>query len=83
MAYQIAKCALNQDAVTMAREWEKEGGKVTMVCVEPGFLSTRLTGWDGEDNMDTCIAGLMKVFKALTPQDNGTFIKWDGSRIPF
>jgi NAD(P)-dependent dehydrogenase (short-subunit alcohol dehydrogenase family) len=83
MAYRVAKCALNQGAVTMAREWEKEGRKVTMVCVEPGFLSTRLTGWDGEDDMDTCIAGLMKVFKALTPQDNGAFIKWDGSRIPF
>jgi hypothetical protein len=54
-----------------------------MVCVEPGFLSTRLTGWDGEDDMDTCIAGLMKVVKALTPRDNGAFIKWDGSRFPF
>jgi NAD(P)-dependent dehydrogenase (short-subunit alcohol dehydrogenase family) len=83
MAYRIAKSALNQGAVTMAREWEQEGRKVTMVCVEPGFLSTRLTGWDGEDNMDTCIAGLMKVFNALTPQDNGAFIKWDGNRIPF
>lgn len=67
----------------MAREWEAEGRKVTTVCVEPGFLSTRLTGWDGEDDMDTCIAGLMKVFKEITPKDNGAFFLWDGSRIPF
>ncbi|KAK4141375.1 NAD(P)-binding protein [Dichotomopilus funicola] len=52
MAYRIAKAALNQGAVTMGREWDKEGRKVTMICVEPGFLSTRLTGWDGVDNMD-------------------------------
>jgi NAD(P)-dependent dehydrogenase (short-subunit alcohol dehydrogenase family) len=83
MAYRMAKCALNQGAVTMAREWEKEGRKVTMICVEPGFLSTRLTGWDGVDDMDTSIAGLMNVFKDITPEDNGGFFLWDGSKIPF
>jgi len=83
MAYRVAKAALNQGAVTMAREWEKEGRKVTMVCIEPGFLSTRLTGWDGVDDMDTCIAGMMKLFKGLTPKDHGAFLKWDGTKIPF
>ncbi|KAM7214580.1 NAD(P)-binding protein [Rhypophila decipiens] len=83
MAYRVAKAALNQGAVTMAREWEKEGHKVTMVCIEPGFLSTRLTGWDGEDDMGTCIAGMVKLFKGLTPEDHGAFLKWDGTKIPF
>ncbi|KAK0715395.1 hypothetical protein B0H67DRAFT_580621 [Lasiosphaeris hirsuta] len=83
MAYRMAKAALNQGAVTMAREWEKEGRKVTVVCVDPGFISTRLTGWDGEDDMDTCIAGMMELIKGLTPRDNGAFFNWDGSRIPF
>jgi len=83
MAYRVAKAALNQGVVTMAREWEKEGRKVTMVCIEPGFLSTRLTGWDGVDDMDTCIAGMMKLFKGLTPKDHGAFLKWDGTKIPF
>lgn len=83
MAYRMAKTALNQGTVTMAREWEKEGRKLTMVNVEPGFISTRLTGWDGVDDMTTCIAGLMRVFKDITPQDNGALIKWDGNRIPY
>jgi len=83
MAYRAAKAALNQSTVTMVREWEKEGREVTMVCIEPGFIPTRLTGWDGVDDMDTCISGLMKVFKALTPKDNGTLIKWDGTRVAF
>lgn len=39
MAYRVAKAGgLNQWAMTMAREWEKEGRKVIMVCIEPGFL---------------------------------------------
>ncbi|KAK0721252.1 hypothetical protein B0T21DRAFT_414448 [Apiosordaria backusii] len=83
MAYRMAKAALNQATVTLAREWEKEGRKVTLVNVEPGFVSTRLTGWDGVDDMATCIAGLMKVFKDIKPEDNGTLIKWDGNRIPY
>ncbi|KAK4641707.1 hypothetical protein QC761_512670 [Podospora bellae-mahoneyi] len=83
MACRMAKTALNQGTVTMAREWEKEGRKQTMVNVEPGFISTRLTGWDGVDDITTCIAGLMRVFKDITPQDNGTLIKWDGNRIPY
>ncbi len=83
MAYRTAKAALNQESVTMAREWEKEGRKSTIICVESGFLSTRLTGWDGEDDMETCIAGLMKVIEGMSPQDNGGFFKWDGTKIPF
>jgi NAD(P)-dependent dehydrogenase (short-subunit alcohol dehydrogenase family) len=83
LGYRAAKSALNQVSVTLAREWEKEGRKTTIVCVEPGFLSTRLTNFDGEDDMETCIAGLMKVFDGITPKDNGAFLKWDGTTISF
>ncbi|KAH8768083.1 hypothetical protein F5883DRAFT_68372 [Diaporthe sp. PMI_573] len=83
LGYRAAKSALNQVSVTLAREWEKEGRKTTIVCVEPGFLSTRLTNFDGEDDMETCIDGLMKVFDGITPKDNGAFLKWDGTTIPF
>ncbi|EFY90702.1 Short-chain dehydrogenase/reductase SDR [Metarhizium acridum CQMa 102] len=50
---------------------------------KPGFLSTRLTDWDGEDDMETCIKGLMKIINSISHEDNGAFFKWDGSRIPF
>jgi NAD(P)-dependent dehydrogenase (short-subunit alcohol dehydrogenase family) len=83
MAYRTAKAALNQVSVTLAREWKDEGRKTTIVCFEPGFLSTRLTNWDGEDDMETSIAGLMSVIESVTPQDSGGFMKWDGTKIPF
>ncbi|KAI0857667.1 hypothetical protein F4860DRAFT_488522 [Xylaria cubensis] len=83
MAYRTAKAALNQNSVTLAREWEKEGRRLTIVCIEPGFLSTRLTNFDGEDDMETCIDGVMKVIDGITHDDNGAFLKWDGSKIPF
>jgi NAD(P)-dependent dehydrogenase (short-subunit alcohol dehydrogenase family) len=83
MAYRTAKSALNQNSVTLAREWEKEGRNVTIVCLEPGFLSTRLTNFDGEDDMETCISGVMDVIDGITHANNGAFLKWDGSTIPF
>lgn len=83
MAYRVAKAAANQMTVTFAREWERDGRNITIVCMEPGFLRTRLTGWDGVDDMDTCISGIMNVVKDLEPKDNASFIKWDGSRLSF
>ncbi|KAF2969162.1 hypothetical protein GQX73_g4406 [Xylaria multiplex] len=83
MAYRTAKAALNQNSVTLAREWEKEGRNLTIVCMEPGFLSTRLTNFDGEDDMEICINGVMKVIEGITRDDTGAFFKWDGSKIPF
>lgn len=83
MAYRTAKTALNQMSVTLATEWEKEGRKSTIVCMEPGFLSTRLTNFDGEDDMEECISGIMKVIDGISHKDNGAFVKWDGTTIPF
>lgn len=83
MAYRVAKAALNQVMVTYVREFEKEGRNVTLVNVEPGFLPTRLTDYDSVDDMDTSIAGLMKVIQGLTKEDSGSFIEWSGKRLRF
>ncbi len=71
--YRIAKTALNQGAATMAREWKNEGRKAAMICVGPGYVPTWLTRWEGDNGMDTCIAGLMELFKNITLVDNGGF----------
>jgi len=83
MAYRVAKTALNQVTVSFARDFEKEGRNVTMVCLEPGFVATRLTGWDFTDDMDTCIAGIVKVIEGLTPKDSGAFVEWSGKRLRY
>lgn len=83
MAYRVAKTALNQVMVTFAREFEKKGQNITVVCVEPGFLPTRLTGYDFVDDMDTSIRGLMDVIQGLKKEDSGTFIEWSGKRLRF
>ena len=73
MAYRMAKSALNQETVTFAREFQ-EGKNVTVVCMEPDFLPTRLTEWDSVDDVDACIDGIMKVIEGLSIEDTGDFI---------
>ncbi|KAF2810713.1 NAD(P)-binding protein [Mytilinidion resinicola] len=83
MAYRAAKAAANQITVTFAREWEKEGRNITVIAMEPGFVATRLTGWDYVDDMDTCIKGIVKVIIGLKHEDNARFLRWDGTSIPY
>ncbi|KAH6632055.1 hypothetical protein F5144DRAFT_629967 [Chaetomium tenue] len=74
LAYRAAKAALHQSVLTMAREWEAEGRKVTTVCVDPGFLAAHSRSWDGGGDMNACIACLMRIFERITPKDNGAFL---------
>lgn len=62
----------------MAREWLARDSRVTTVCVEPDLISMYLTNQGG---MGTCIARLMEIFKRITPEDNGGFFLWDGTRM--
>jgi hypothetical protein len=47
------------------------------------FLATGLTGWDGVDDMDMCVKGIVEVGDGLQRSDSGGFVKWDGGKIPF
>lgn len=83
MAYRVAKTALNQQTVTFARDFRNEKRNVTIICMEPGFVPTRLTEFDAVDDMATCIAGIVKVIEGLSSEDTGSFIEWSGKRLKF
>lgn len=83
MAYRLAKTALNQQTVTLVREFEKEDRKVILICMEPGFVATRLTNWEAVDDMDTCITGVVDVIDGLTLADSGSFLNWSGKQLTF
>lgn len=38
----MAKAALNQETVTLAREMQKSGTNVSVAAIHPGFVATRL-----------------------------------------
>jgi NAD(P)-dependent dehydrogenase (short-subunit alcohol dehydrogenase family) len=83
MAYRMAKAALNSQTVTLAHELQKLQEPIAVIALYPGFVATKLTGFDFDDDMATCIAGMMEVILKCDIRDTGVFIAWNGERIPW
>ena len=79
----MAKAALNQQTVTLAKEIEKSGQNIAVVSVNPGFVATRLTNFDFDDDMDTCIEGIARVIESVDMAKTGLFINWTGEVLDF
>lgn len=79
----MAKSALNQETVTLAYELKKQGSNIAVAAINPGFVATRLTDWDFDDDMDTCIAGILNVVENLTIETTGCFKNWNGDDHAF
>ena len=77
----MAKAALNQQTITLAREMEKSGQNIAVISVNPGFVATRLTNFDFDDDMDNCIEGIARVIESVDMTKTGLFINWTGETL--
>lgn len=85
MAYRAAKAALYQMSVTMAREWEKEGRKSIIVCVDLNLHSASIPAYTGENDVERCIAfiaGVTNFIDGIGREHSGAILNWVGSRMP-
>jgi hypothetical protein len=68
----------------MAMDLGKLGIKnVLTLAVHPGYVPTKMTGFYGEDDMDVCMAGLVKVIERFGTElgsdiPNGGYVRWNG-----
>jgi hypothetical protein len=68
----------------MAEDIGKVSGcNVQTLAVHPGYVPTKMTGFYGEDDMDTCMGGLVKLIerfgtKAGADLPNGGYVRWNG-----
>ncbi len=60
-----------------------EGSNIVVLSVNPGFVPTRLTNFDGEDDLDTSIAGLVKIIESADSSKSGKFFNWNEQEIPY
>jgi NAD(P)-dependent dehydrogenase (short-subunit alcohol dehydrogenase family) len=86
--YRISKAALNQLTKTMAADLEKEGSNVLVLAVHPGWVATKMTGFYGEDDMNTCMAALADTIERFGTDQaddlpNGGYVRYDGKRIEY
>ena len=87
--YRISKAGVNQLTKTMAEDLAKLG-KMTVLtlAVHPGFVPTKMTGFYGEDDMETCITSLAALIERFGTDEvreipNGGYVRWNGEIMAY
>ncbi len=80
-AYRASKAALNMEWNCLAKELGDRG----LICVvlHPGWVKTDMGGPEAALTIDQSVPAMVKVIERLKPSDNGRYIAYDGSELPW
>jgi len=81
LAYRTSKAAVNMMTKLAANELGPKGA--TVVLLHPGWVQTELGGPRATTPANESVSAMRAVLDKLTPADNGRFINFDGSPIPW
>ncbi len=79
--YRASKAALNSALKDMSLVLGPTG--VTCVAFHPGWVRTDMGGAGADIDVSTSVTGIRNTLRALTPAQNGSFLNYDGSAIPW
>jgi len=82
--YRTSKCAVNMLTRTFAAELHGRGYKV--IAISPGHVATEMGTSGGRSaplTIDMSCTGMLSVIARLKKSDNGKFIEFDGSTLPW
>ncbi|TLD24546.1 NAD(P)-binding protein [Venturia nashicola] len=88
-SYRISKAGVNQLTKNMAVDLEKSGKtNIKTLAVHPGYVATKMTGYIGEDDMETCMSSLVKVIERFGTEagedlPNGGYVRWNGEVMAY
>lgn len=85
--------------ITIDNDHGKGGAKPTNQDYRPSFqgrkrqncsnnaessnIATKLTGWEGEDDMDTSVKGMVDIIERVKHADSGLFFDHPGGKLAF
>lgn len=81
LAYRTSKAAVNMMMKLAANELGPKGA--TVVLLHPGWVQTELGGPRATTPANESVSAMRAVLDKLRPVDNGRFINFDGSPIPW
>jgi NAD(P)-dependent dehydrogenase (short-subunit alcohol dehydrogenase family) len=81
LAYRTSKAAVNMMTKLAANELGPQGA--TVVVFHPGWVQTEIGGPRAPTPAAESVKALRAAFAKLTPADNGRFINFDGSPLPW
>lgn len=80
-AYRASKAAVNMGNRSLAADLRDDG--VTCLVLHPGWVQTDMGGTKAPVKAPDSAAGLRRVIAAATLADSGSFIAYDGRRLPW
>ncbi|KAI7895449.1 4-dihydrotrisporin dehydrogenase [Mucor mucedo] len=80
-AYSVSKAALNMLTKMTANQLASEN--FIVYASHPGWVRTDLGGEDAPYDKKDSIAGMLKIIENLTPEQNGSFIFFEGDELPW
>ena len=81
MAYRISKAGLNM--FTKATSCEYSSDDIAVVSLHPGWVKTDMGGKQAPLTVDESVSGMMNVILSLKKSDSGSFLKYDGTILPW
>ena len=69
------------ETLSLAADLQEDG--ITVVSVCPGHVTTDMGGKRGEIDAPESIAGQLKVFDSVIPEDTGKFFNFEGNVVPY
>ena len=88
LGYRASKTALNQVVKTTSIEWARRNKHTVCVAIHPGTVATRLSDPFRKKGLqvrspEQAALEVLQVLHALSPQDNGSFVSYDGKTLPW
>ncbi|GAA5834359.1 hypothetical protein JCM11251_007968 [Rhodosporidiobolus azoricus] len=81
-AYSVSKAALNMYQSKLAAELGKDDFTVVTVC--PGYVATDFNNYQGNLSLEESVnPTLANIFLKATAKENGLFLQYDGTVVPW
>lgn len=77
--YGISKAALNMLTIHQAKSLREK----TVVCIDPGHVKTVMGGPNAVLEVPDSAKGVIAVISNLSSQDSGSFLLYDGTKLPW
>lgn len=86
--YRASKAAQNMFTKNLSIELTRRHGELVVIALHPGTVDTGLSkpfqrGVKTLFSVERAAGQLLEIVDAATPDDNGRFIAWDGTTIPW
>ncbi|MGQ3302267.1 SDR family oxidoreductase [Reyranella sp.] len=80
-AYRASKTALNMEWKSLSKDTAAKG----LICVvlHPGWVQTDMGGQAATLTIAQSVPSMVKVIDGLKPADNGRFLNYDGTELPW